>query len=191
MGAPPDPPAERKGGAAPAEPSMDEILASIRRILNEDEGTAAPISGIESVQRSDDVLVLDSAMMVGGPESARQESAREESALGTETEGAGPEGALGAIPGRADKAAGGKARLVAPEVEAAAAAAAEAAVSGLAQRLASEREALVQRGGPTIEDLVREEVRPLLKAWLDANLPGLVERLVRAEIERVFGRIAP
>jgi cell pole-organizing protein PopZ len=37
----------------------------------------------------------------------------------------------------------------------------------------------------TIEDLVREMLRPMLKTWLDDNLPGLVERLVRAEIERV------
>jgi hypothetical protein len=37
----------------------------------------------------------------------------------------------------------------------------------------------------TLEDLVREMLRPMLKTWLDDNLPGLVERLVRAEIERV------
>ena len=37
----------------------------------------------------------------------------------------------------------------------------------------------------TLEDLVKEMLRPMLKAWLDDNLPGLVERLVRAEIERV------
>jgi cell pole-organizing protein PopZ len=37
----------------------------------------------------------------------------------------------------------------------------------------------------TLEDLVKEMLRPLLKAWLDDNLPGMVERLVRAEIERV------
>ena len=37
----------------------------------------------------------------------------------------------------------------------------------------------------TLEDLVREMLRPMLKGWLDDNLPGLVERLVRAEIERV------
>jgi len=37
----------------------------------------------------------------------------------------------------------------------------------------------------TLEDLVREMLRPLLKGWLDDNLPGIVERLVRAEIERV------
>lgn len=37
----------------------------------------------------------------------------------------------------------------------------------------------------TLEDLVREMLRPMLKAWLDDNLPQMVERLVRAEIERV------
>jgi cell pole-organizing protein PopZ len=37
----------------------------------------------------------------------------------------------------------------------------------------------------TLEDLVKEMLRPMLRAWLDDNLPGLVERLVRAEIERV------
>jgi uncharacterized protein len=36
----------------------------------------------------------------------------------------------------------------------------------------------------TLEELVREMLKPMLKAWLDDNLPGLVERLVRAEIER-------
>ena len=37
----------------------------------------------------------------------------------------------------------------------------------------------------TLEDLVKEMLRPMLKNWLDDNLPGLVERIVRAEIERV------
>ena len=37
----------------------------------------------------------------------------------------------------------------------------------------------------TLEDLVKDMLRPMLKAWLDDNLPGLVERIVRAEIERV------
>jgi cell pole-organizing protein PopZ len=37
----------------------------------------------------------------------------------------------------------------------------------------------------TLEDMVREMLRPLLKSWLDDNLPSMVERIVRAEIERV------
>ena len=58
------------------------------------------------------------------------------------------------------------------------AAAVDSAFNTLAQTV------LVQNAR-TLEDLVREMLRPLLKAWLDDNLPGLVERLVRAEIERV------
>ncbi|WP_053239701.1 PopZ family protein [Pleomorphomonas koreensis] len=37
----------------------------------------------------------------------------------------------------------------------------------------------------TLDDLVKEMLRPMLRAWLDENLPVIVERLVRAEIERV------
>lgn len=40
----------------------------------------------------------------------------------------------------------------------------------------------------TIEELVQEMLRPMLKMWLDDNLPPLVERLVREEIERVARR---
>jgi cell pole-organizing protein PopZ len=59
-----------------------------------------------------------------------------------------------------------------------AAAAVDSAFSSLAQTV------LVQNAR-TLEDLVREMLRPMLKSWLDDNLPGLVERLVRSEIERV------
>ncbi len=56
------------------------------------------------------------------------------------------------------------------------------------ERVAAERGTAVRSGGPTIEDVVREELRPLLKEWLDQHLPSVVERLVRVEIERVVGR---
>ena len=57
-------------------------------------------------------------------------------------------------------------------------AAVDSAFNALAQTV------LVQNAR-TLEDLVREMLRPLLKTWLDDNLPSMVERLVRAEIERV------
>ena len=66
--------------------------------------------------------------------------------------------------------------------------AAASSVTNLVRALTSERSTQVFSGGPTIADLVREEMRPMLKAWLDSNLPPLVERLVRAEIERVISR---
>jgi cell pole-organizing protein PopZ len=74
--------------------------------------------------------------------------------------------------------------LVAPDT----AAIAKSAISNLVRTLAAERVVPVQRGGLTIEDLVREELRPLLKAWLDRHLPPLVEKLVQVEIERVVNR---
>lgn len=37
----------------------------------------------------------------------------------------------------------------------------------------------------TVEDLIREMLRPMLKGWLDENLPGMVERMVQREIERI------
>jgi cell pole-organizing protein PopZ len=62
-------------------------------------------------------------------------------------------------------------------------AAVDSAFNSLAQTV------LVQNAR-TLEDLVREMLRPMLKTWLDDNLPGMVERLVRAEIERVSrGRV--
>ncbi|HET9715174.1 MAG TPA: DUF2497 domain-containing protein [Pseudolabrys sp.] len=44
---------------------------------------------------------------------------------------------------------------------------------------------IIGQNARTLEDLVREMLRPMLKSWLDDNLPGMVERIVRAEIERV------
>ena len=43
-------------------------------------------------------------------------------------------------------------------------------------------------GGRMVEDLVREALEPMLKEWLDANLAGIVERMVRQEIERMVRR---
>jgi cell pole-organizing protein PopZ len=43
----------------------------------------------------------------------------------------------------------------------------------------------VKKHEPSLEDVVRETLRPMLKSWLDEHLPSLVERMVEAEIERV------
>lgn len=44
---------------------------------------------------------------------------------------------------------------------------------------------LLNQNPRTVEDLVSDMLRPMLKDWLDANLPQLVERMVRSEIERM------
>ena len=64
--------------------------------------------------------------------------------------------------------------LMAPESSAAVA----SAFSSLATTILSQN-------ARTLDDLVQEMLRPMLKSWLDENLPAVVERLVRAEIERV------
>ncbi len=62
-------------------------------------------------------------------------------------------------------------------------------VGSLVRSVSAERSVQIGRPGVTIEDLVREEVKPVLKAWLDSHLPSLVERVVRAEIGRVIDRM--
>lgn len=46
-------------------------------------------------------------------------------------------------------------------------------------------ESMAFRSGNTVEDLVMEALRPMLKQWLDANLPQLVERMVEREIRKI------
>jgi cell pole-organizing protein PopZ len=60
-----------------------------------------------------------------------------------------------------------------------------AALAALAQAVAREN---VGFAGRTLEDLTKEILRPLIKEWLNDNLPTLIERLVRAEIEKMVGR---
>lgn len=194
-----------------ADPSMEDILASIRRILNEDEAPKpAPEPHEPSPTPDNEVLVLDSSMMV--PEPPRDAPPREvpqakppaerppslEQPVVPESDPpisrappppqplAPPQQPASVAP-PSKPSSPVNSQLVAPE----AAAAAGASVETLMRTLATERNTAVQRGGPTIEDLVRAELRPLLKDWLDSHLPPLVERLVQAEIERVVGRMAP
>ena len=155
------------------DPSMEDILASIRRILSEEEtqdGTPSAPAGASD----DDVLILDQSMMVHVSASPPMETAN----------GVAPPDEQPAPTASAMPESGPAHTLVAPEVAAAAA----WSVGGLVRNIAAERSMQVHTGGPTLEDIVRAELRPLLKQWLDANLEPLVERLVRAELERVVSR---
>jgi uncharacterized protein len=176
------------GAPAANDPSMEDILASIRRILSEEEpGTAAaaaPATALESPapdEKPDDVLVLDPSMLVEDEEEAAAPSPP------SPAEPAPSVARLTAAPSMGSMEIMPPSALLAPETEAAA----TTSVGNLMRSLATERTMRVHRGGPTIEDIVREELRPLLKQWLDAHLPDLVERLVQAEIERVVHRAVP
>ena len=49
---------------------------------------------------------------------------------------------------------------------------------------------IVRSGETSLEGLTRELLRPMLAQWLEANLPGMVEKLVQAEIARIVGKKA-
>lgn len=59
------------------------------------------------------------------------------------------------------------------------------ATAAVDSAFASLTHTVLSQNARTLDDLVKEMLRPMLKSWLDDNLPSLVERLVRAEIERV------
>jgi len=59
-------------------------------------------------------------------------------------------------------------------------------LAALAQAVANQNIAF---SGRTLEDLTKEILRPLIKQWLNDNLPGLIERLVRGEIEKMVGHV--
>lgn len=46
----------------------------------------------------------------------------------------------------------------------------------------------IEHNGITVEEIVRTELRPMLKSWLDKHLPTIIERLVQEELERVSKR---
>ncbi|WP_458096784.1 DUF2497 domain-containing protein [Roseomonas sp. WA12] len=197
-------------GAASApggDPSMEDILASIRKILNEEEASPTDGSPDDAAARragsgtelasEPETLELTEAMLVATP-AAEVDSAPVETSAEPETvpemmaRAENPAQPVSALePAQAQGAPTLEAALRATEgglVAPATEAAAVALLGQLARSVAAERAAPVHRGGPTIEDVVREEVRPILKAWMDEHLPPLVERLVRAEIERVASR---
>lgn len=174
-----------------ADPSMDEILASIRKILNEDETKTISTAEPSPVGLSDDVLILDESMMVPAepvraPEPPLPPSQEPVVTAPPQPTQPVPEPASPPLVPMPPAGSAHPAPLVSP----ATAGAAGASVETLMRTLARERATATHRGGPTIEDLVREEMRPMLKHWLDTHLPPLVERLVRAEIERVVNRMA-
>ena len=213
----PAPPTESNDGA---DPSMEEILASIRRILNDDDAPAeaeslqaAEPGASKPAEEADDVLILDETMIVAPPKpydpfddpatdppkTAADAAGAFEPAARPAVEPAMPEpdpepAALPQTENASATAHDDPMDLPAPLpdlVAPAAAAAAASSVGALVRTLAAGRATQVYGGGPTLEDMVRAELRPLLKEWLDVYLPPMVERLVRIEIERVVGRCVP
>jgi cell pole-organizing protein PopZ len=207
---------------ATQEPSMEEILASIRRIISEEGNTddapekkadapIAPPSPAHAVAaepppppppaEEEEELVLTEEVQDELQDEVQEEEplpvAEPEPAVEEEIELAQPEPPpLPQPPQRpapqiaepTEHVAGpgvGEAPLVSPDV-------AEASASAMAQLIARRAQTVVEVQSPgqglLVETLVRQAVEPMLRDWLDANLQGIVERMVRREVERIARR---
>jgi cell pole-organizing protein PopZ len=166
---------------------MEEILASIRRIIADDQDsgrTDKPAELDGSSQDANDVLdlaELDAAASSHGADLDLPEqdvSFRDNDAVGvgiSKADIAPPPEA----PARQDFESG----LLSPAVDSTVSQAFGLLSSTISNQSLSST--LLSSSPRTLEDLVGDLLRPLLKAWLDEHLPPLVERLVRTEIERV------
>ena len=184
------------------EPSMEEILASIRRIIAEDgEQAPAPAAAEEKPARGEEVLELTEvveedgtvvSITAGGkkpvlePPPPPPPPPPPKPVFGVEQPRLEPELAPPPPPPMPPPPSFDEMedRLVSSATEAASV----SALSQLGQMgLRGDQLGNLPLGdaGRTLEDLVRELLRPMLRDWLDANLPELVERLVQDEIRRM------
>ncbi|WP_165186750.1 DUF2497 domain-containing protein [Caulobacter soli] len=172
---------------SPQEPTMEEILASIRRIISEDdapaeaapapeaEPEAEPEFVAEEAPAEDDVLELTDPIEPPAP----VESMGDIDVYSPEPE---PEPAPPPPPPAAEPSTiqGFSRDEVADNlVGDHAASLAATAFGSLSSAL------LMPKDGRTLEDVVRELLRPLLKEWLDQNLPRIVETKVEEEVHRI------
>jgi cell pole-organizing protein PopZ len=164
------------------EPTMEEILASIRRIISEDDApaeeeaapaaVAAPLPVLDEPAAEDDILELTDRI---------DEPMDEEVPLDmNDLEVIEPFEPVFPPGPRVEELPAFE--PIAPDEHLVGAPAASSAASSFG---ALERSILMPAAGRTLEDVVREMLRPMLKAWLDENLPSIVEAQVSAEVERI------
>ena len=179
------------------EPTMEEILASIRRIISEDDAPpaeAAPAAVLAPVEPEDeDVLELTEAIEASAPlESHGDLDIYEPPAAAPAP---APEPVAWTPPPEPAPAPRPEPQPVAylapavsdddPIIGAAAAAATASAFGRLEAALA------MPAPGRSLDDVVRELLKPLIKTWLDDNLPRIVEAKVTEAVEKLQrGRVA-
>ncbi|MGV7029876.1 PopZ family protein [Methylobacterium symbioticum] len=178
------------------EPSMEEILASIRRIIADDQAAkpaeTPPAKAPAPPPEPEDVLDLaEFAEPAPAPKPTPLDfdaidfgsAEMDFDAIVVEPD-AEPEPELPPPPVAAAPPPPPVQPTRAPEVppEPLTSSETDASVGNAFNMLAH---TVLSRNARTLDDLVADMLRPMLKAWLDDNLPVMVERLVRAEIERV------
>lgn len=168
------------------EPTMEEILASIRRIISEDDtpeasASAAPPPPVEEPpppppSASEPELPIPEDDGLGALAASDFDDDSDELELIDKVE---THGDLDIYSAPAEPAAEPELPDLGALVSAPAAAAAAAAFGRLSGNMA------MPAPGRTLEDVVRELLRPLLQQWLDENLPGIVQRAVDGEVSRI------
>lgn len=176
--------------AKESDQSMEDILQSIKRIIA-DEGDAAPSAGGSDVLELTELLAEDAAP----PTAAAPETAPDAKSAQDDIDALFSTPAP-AVPTPAPAPAAPVILAPAPAAPAhglmsdATLAASAAALNALAHQpapMAAHLASPALRSGITVEDLVVEALKPMLKEWLDGNLPELVRTLVEREIRRVGG----
>lgn len=153
-----------------AEPSMEEILASIRRIISEEEQPPAPpVLDLTQPEPEAAPVVEDDIVFESVEPEVRQviEPAVLEQPPVAEPAPAAP------VVARQE-----------PPIETILSPPTATAAAGALARLAGTLR-IADREGQTIEGVVRELLKPMLKEWLDQHLPAIVESRVEAELERI------
>jgi cell pole-organizing protein PopZ len=177
------------------EPTMEEILASIRRIISEDEPAATPSSEATTASpphgdpEMDDVLELTEPLDAPAP-APEPAYAAPEPASEFETSGDLDIYSRSEAPAPAPVAASAPsyASSYIEEDEDQALVGAPAAQSASSAFGQLSRTVSMPADGRSLEDVVRELLRPLLRDWLDTNLPAIVEKAVQLEVERIARR---
>ena len=172
------------------EPSMEEILSSIRRIIAEDEPGAQPASAAaastelppmgDDEDEDDDVLELTE--VVGGPAAPLPPMPTV-----PPVEAASPS-APAPVPDLPESHAMPAQAIVDSLVSPVAANASTNAFARLAKAAGSDEKKSVAVGGVTVEQLLVDRLTPMLRDWLDKNLPEIVERVVEQEVKKLARR---
>lgn len=169
-------------GDISSEPSMEEILSSIKRIIAE-EGDAAIATrtrrgGRATTTVADKSAAIDEVLELSQP-------VDDEDLLETPTPMS-----MGS-PTQPEAPATRKAPAAVPAEQPADPIVSESAVQATRGPLEALSRMVVKpevNGSDTLEGMVREMLKPMLRDWLDANLPRLVEDMVAKEISRITGR---
>ena len=162
------------------EPSMEEILASIRRIISEDGATVEPTPADPNAEpAAEPAPIIDMAPMESEPPIL--DLVEEVTEDGT-VQHLAPEPVIVTPP--PEPLAHDASRLLS-DTAAQASANSLNNLSRLMGGAININSQPIGAGHKTLESMVAELLRPILKDWLDRNLPAIVERIVQKEIQKI------